>query len=93
MNFMTDLLDDYCFKNYGHKKWKQEFDDKGQEVITFEPIQINRNVNYNSRTAQLFKRNILHATRTMVIQKFIQITNTHNCTIIKRLVLNQFFPI
>ena len=42
MNFMTDLLDDYCFTNYGHKKWKQEFDDKGQEVITFEPIQIKR---------------------------------------------------
>jgi hypothetical protein len=42
MNFTTDLLDEYCFENYGHKNWKQEFDDKGREVITFEPIEIKR---------------------------------------------------
>jgi len=42
MEFTTNLLDEYCLKNYGHKNWKQEFDDKGQEVITFKPIQIKR---------------------------------------------------
>jgi hypothetical protein len=40
MNFTTDLLDEYCFENYGHKNWKQEFDDKGREVIIFEPVKV-----------------------------------------------------
>lgn len=60
MNFMTDLLDDYCFTNYGHKKWKQEFDDKGQEVITFEPMQIKRRKQH-----ELIQRNRTSDTRVI----------------------------
>ena len=27
MEFTTDLLDEYCYSNYGHKNWKQEFNE------------------------------------------------------------------
>lgn len=50
MSFTTDLLDEYCFENYGHKNWKQEFDDKGREIIIFESIQIKRRVRDETRT-------------------------------------------
>ena len=35
MEFLSDLLDQYCYQNYGHKNWKQDFNEKGEEIIIF----------------------------------------------------------
>ena len=35
----SDLLDEYCEEEFGHKNWSMDWDEQGNMIITFLEIQ------------------------------------------------------